>query len=125
MSDILKANTQVGETKAVTRFAIHNGRFLKGHWLKGDSVFAVDTAYESQYVKASTEFPAVIEVPAGHKIDRGMKPLDVDGEVKEITLKPHYAGAPVVKQVKVAAEPEVIEAKADAKPKRVSDKSPV
>lgn len=42
-----------------------------------------------QYVHASPEYPAVVELPEGEKADRGLEPFE--GETPApLKLKPHY-----------------------------------
>lgn len=46
---------------------------------------------DGQYVRASPESPAVIEVPKGSKVDAGMEPLEVGVEPEPSKLHPAHA----------------------------------
>lgn len=85
------------------KYLIRNPRYLNG-----------------VYVRASPEAPTVIEVPEGHKVDRGMEPLE--GAPAHTPLKPHHAGPGAVHPMSAPEKSDKpAEKSKDTKGKRAAD----
>lgn len=77
------------------RYQLTEDRFFDGVVVEGARG---DRRVELELVKASPEFPVVIKLPAGSKIDPGLRQLAEGEEAEPVKLKPAHAGEAIKKR---------------------------
>lgn len=123
MAEAPKAAPALKYTEAETRCQIIHPRYLSGYFQEDGSFLIVDGA-EPHFVQAAPDFPAIVVLPAGHKLDRGYKVLAEGQKAEAVKAKKHYPDvasglAPSVTKVPNAADA------AKKQGKRPSEESPI